>query len=265
MQVSELVSSELAGKLFALIGFQSGELAPLLSALKEVGASGRTLDPLQVTSQPDLLEAFDICVLRAPRADGEPTSPPGLEVALCGKPLLAVGTWKELMRGALAVAPNRDFLLGPWQAGDFLLRSFRLLRGGNGAHKDVQRDGGGDNPLVVVVDDDATTATMVAAMLRDDGMQCSVAHDGKEGVTMVRELMPRAVLLDVNMPELNGFEVLTSIRKDPATAPIATMMLSTRQQEMDVIRGFALGADDYVAKPFNPLELVARVRRLTAC
>lgn len=262
MQVSDLVSKELAGKLFGLIGFEHDEHSRLLFTLNGAGASGYALDPQRITSERELLEAFDICLVKVTQANGESDSLPQLETVLSGKPLLAVGTWKDLMRGALAVASDRDFLLAPWQPGDLLLRSFRLLCGEKGMPKDEPRNTPGD-PLVIVVDDDATTATMVASMLKDNGVRCDVARDGKEGVEMARRLKPRAVLLDVNMPKLNGFEVLTSIRNDPAIARTAAMMLTTRQEETDVIRGFALGADDYVAKPFNPLELVARVKRLT--
>jgi CheY-like chemotaxis protein len=257
MQVSELVSNELGDRLFAVVGFEAEELKRLLSTLKEVGASGRALEPLQMT----FLEAFDICVLRAVRGDEDPESSLHFRTALSGIPLLAVGTWRELMQGELSVAANRDFLLAPWQPEDFLLRSYRLLGHRNGKHKS-DRGGAVDKPLVLVIDDDLTTSTMVASMLRDNGIRCSVARDGKEGIQMARELLPNAVLLDINMPGLNGFEVLTTIRKDPATSAIVAMMLTSRQQEMDVIRGFALGADDYLAKPFNPLELVARVERL---
>jgi CheY-like chemotaxis protein len=261
VQISKAMAGDFSGKLFALIGFEPAEIAQLSSALKEVGASGRTLDPEQIVSEPDLLRAFDVCSLKPPAVNGKAA----LEVALSSLPVLALGTWRDLMQGTLKVANNRDFLLEPWQPEDFLLRSLQLMRGQNGTRMDNRGEVGARNPTVVVVDDDATTTTMVSSLLCNEGMQCSVAHDGSAGAKMVRQLIPRAVLLDINMPELNGFEVLTSIRNHPTTASIATMMLTSRQQEMDVIRGFALGANDYVAKPFNPLELVARVRRLTAC
>jgi len=67
-------------------------------------------------------------------------------------------------------------------------------------------------------------------------------------------------VLDVNMPQADGYEVLTAIRAE--NLPTMVVMLSARQQEPDILRGFQLGADDYLIKPFNPLELVARVKRL---
>jgi len=64
------------------------------------------------------------------------------------------------------------------------------------------------------------------------------------------------------MPHFDGFEVLAAVRQSPATAALPVVLLSARQQEVDILRGFSLGADDYVAKPFSPVELVARVKRL---
>jgi len=66
----------------------------------------------------------------------------------------------------------------------------------------------------------------------------------------------------VNMPYIDGFEVLSTLRNDPETAHIPIMMLTSVQQESDIVRGFGLGADDYVVKPFNPMELLARIKRL---
>jgi DNA-binding response OmpR family regulator len=76
---------------------------------------------------------------------------------------------------------------------------------------------------------------------------------------MIRELCPQAAVLDVNMPGMDGFEVLAAIRQ--ADLPLKVIMLTARQHERDVLRGFELGADDYVVKPFNPMELAARLKR----
>jgi DNA-binding response OmpR family regulator len=64
------------------------------------------------------------------------------------------------------------------------------------------------------------------------------------------------------MPYIDGFEVLSTLRNDPETAEVPIVMLTSVQQESDIVRGFGLGADDYVVKPFNPMELLARIRRL---
>jgi len=91
-------------------------------------------------------------------------------------------------------------------------------------------------------------------------MECHTAADGLEAIAAARRLKPQVAVLDVNMPGMDGFEVLAAIRAEGI--PSRVVLLTARQQETDVIRGFTLGADDYVVKPFSPMELVARLKRL---
>jgi DNA-binding response OmpR family regulator len=93
-------------------------------------------------------------------------------------------------------------------------------------------------------------------------MQCRLASSGPEALEEVRMYRPPAAVLDVNMPVMDGFEVLAAIRAE--NIPVRVIMLTARQQDDDVLRGFSLGADDYVVKPFSPMELVARLKRLLA-
>ena len=79
---------------------------------------------------------------------------------------------------------------------------------------------------------------------------------------MARNSCAQAMLLDVNLPKVNGFEVLKIVKGEEATRQIKVAMLTARQAEIDIVRAFSLGADDYVVKPFKQLELVARLSRL---
>lgn len=115
---------------------------------------------------------------------------------------------------------------------------------------------------VVVADDDLIVAALVAATLNNHGIRCHLARHGQEALEMTRQLLPNALVLDINMPGMDGFEVLSKLKDDPLTASIPVLLLTARQQEADVLRGFGLGAEDYVVKPFNPLELLARLKRL---
>lgn len=115
---------------------------------------------------------------------------------------------------------------------------------------------------VVVADDDLTVAALVTAILKKHGIGCVIARHGREALQVIRELKPDVLVLDINMPEMDGFEVLGALRREAALRSTAVVMLTARQREADVLRGFSLGADDYVVKPFGPLELVARVKRL---
>jgi DNA-binding response OmpR family regulator len=89
-----------------------------------------------------------------------------------------------------------------------------------------------------------------------------VAADGDEALALTRQFRPEAVVLDVNMPGRDGFQVLQLIKADPATAGARVLLLTGRAEEDDVRRGCALGADDYVLKPFNAAQVAERVRQL---
>jgi two-component system alkaline phosphatase synthesis response regulator PhoP len=111
-----------------------------------------------------------------------------------------------------------------------------------------------------VADDDQTVLLLVRAAIQNFGMECATLTDGHGALEAIRECKPHAAVLDVNMPGMSGYEVLSAIRAEGL--PVRVLLLTARQQEKDVIRGFNLGADDYVVKPFSPMELVARLKRL---
>jgi DNA-binding response OmpR family regulator len=91
-------------------------------------------------------------------------------------------------------------------------------------------------------------------------MNCWSAANGVEALRLIREEKPHAAVLDVNMPGLDGYKVLAAVRAE--NLPVRVVLLTARQREDDVLRGFQMGADDYLIKPFSPLELIARLRRL---
>jgi CheY-like chemotaxis protein len=115
-------------------------------------------------------------------------------------------------------------------------------------------------PRVVVADDDSVVVSVVGTALRNFGMSCQFANNGAEALRLIREEKPHAAVLDVNMPELDGYRVLAAVRAE--NLPVRVVLLTSRQREDDVLRGFQTGADDYLIKPFSPLELIARLRRL---
>jgi DNA-binding response OmpR family regulator len=113
---------------------------------------------------------------------------------------------------------------------------------------------------ILVVDDDLELLRLIAFALRQAGYMVVEAQDGPSGAAAFERERPDLVVLDVNMPRLNGFEVLKRIRAASATTPV--MMLTVRSAEEDQVQGLDLGADDYLAKPFSPRSLLARVRAL---
>ncbi len=112
---------------------------------------------------------------------------------------------------------------------------------------------------VLVVDDDPDVCDLVTYKLEQSGLDVRRASDGDAALREVAKKVPDLVLLDVMMPGVSGLEVLERWRKDEATAAMPVIMLTAKAQENDVERGFELGADDYVIKPFSPRELVRRV------
>jgi len=113
---------------------------------------------------------------------------------------------------------------------------------------------------VLVVDDDFDIARYVELNLSLEGFKVHVAHDGEEAVTAARALRPDAVLLDVMMAGLDGYEVCRRLRSDARTSHCAIIMLTAKSLSADTVLGLTAGADDYISKPFDPPELVARVR-----
>ena len=114
--------------------------------------------------------------------------------------------------------------------------------------------------LILIADDDEDVASAVEVNLQLEGYEVHLAHDGIEAVEQARTLQPDLILLDVVMPGLDGFEVCRELRADPRTMNSAVILLTAKSVASDKVHGLAAGADDYIVKPFEPAELVARVR-----
>jgi DNA-binding response OmpR family regulator len=112
---------------------------------------------------------------------------------------------------------------------------------------------------ILVVDDDRVLADVLAFTLRREGFQVIQAYDGKAALQRWEEDQPDLIVLDVNMPKLDGFAVCRRIREQ---ADIPIILLTVRGEEDDIIHGLGLGADDYITKPFSPRQLVARTHAI---
>ena len=110
---------------------------------------------------------------------------------------------------------------------------------------------------ILIVDDEREIADVVALYLQNENYDVVKAYNGKDALRLVEEEKPDMALLDVMLPDIDGFTILQKIREN-YTFPV--IMLTAKTEYMDQITGLTLGADDYIAKPFNPLELVARVK-----
>src|SRR5262249_12421829 len=149
-----------------------------------------------------------------------------------------------------AQALAREFLMDSWQPEEALVRLSlavadrqRLDR----ASKTAQT-----RTRVAIADDDPAVLTLVRMALENFAMECISSDNGADALEVIRRERPQAAVLDVNMPGMDGYEVLSAIRQEEL--PVRVLLLTARQQESDVLRGFTLGADDYVVKPFSPME-----------
>lgn len=110
---------------------------------------------------------------------------------------------------------------------------------------------------ILVLDDEKEIADVIALYLRNDGYEVTTAYTGREALAAVERERPDLALLDVMLPDIDGFRILQKIREK---YKFPVIMLTAKTEYTDKIAGLTLGADDYIAKPFNPLELVARVK-----
>jgi DNA-binding response OmpR family regulator len=113
---------------------------------------------------------------------------------------------------------------------------------------------------VVVIEDEEDILEVLEHSLRREGYRVISSQNGEEGLAAVRREAPDLVLLDLMLPGLDGVEVCRRLQADPLTSAIPVIMVTAKDEESDVVLGLAVGADDYVAKPFSPRELVARVK-----
>jgi two-component system alkaline phosphatase synthesis response regulator PhoP len=115
---------------------------------------------------------------------------------------------------------------------------------------------------ILVVDDDRQIVRLVRSYLEQSGYGVLVAYDGGSAVQTIRAERPDLVVLDIMLPGRDGWQIAQWIRSDKALAPTPILMLTARIEDSDRLHGFELGADDYVTKPFNPSEIVARVKAI---
>jgi DNA-binding response OmpR family regulator len=125
-----------------------------------------------------------------------------------------------------------------------------------------ERSEGGKKLLIV--DDEPEIGRILAMILRGAGFDAAAVGGGRAALERLAETPPDLVILDVTMPDLDGFETLRRIREAPATARLPVIMLTANTDDADRARAERLGADDFIAKPFEPADAVARVRALLA-
>jgi two-component system, cell cycle response regulator DivK len=265
--IPDSIVQELTRKRIALIGFADEEAERLCGALERV----RALPRLFAGDEPPQSDSIRDCSVLMVHVRPATLDIPWLRAGSSPSgPLVLVGGREDLLSLPLDVQSRAcEFLIDGWQPEEVIMRlSFALARGTPPPATGVdvapaaaapQRRSPSGKPEIVIADDDVHVLAVVRSTLQSLGMECRDAASGPEALNLIRELCPQGAVLDVNMPGMDGFEVLAAIRQ--AALPVKVIMLTARQHERDILRGFELGADDYVVKPFNPLELAARLKR----
>ncbi len=269
-EVPACVHEALAGKPIGMVGFGADEAERVCSALELVEARPMLFRASDIPDGLSVRNCAVVMVQVSPETLGTAwlgaNSP-----APAGQPLVLVGKRDQILAVESRVQTRAsEFLIDGWQAEEALMRlSFALTRvapraTGSTARPEAQPVSGTQpvtgTPQILIADDDNTVRSLVRVALQEYGMECCLASNGAEALQMIRLHRPHAAVLDVNMPQMDGYLVLAAIREEKL--PVRVILLTARRHENDVSRGFTLGADDYIVKPFNEVELVARLKRL---
>ena len=275
--VPDAIAEVLRGKTVALVGCAKEEAERLCGALQRAGAKPRMFASEAARDAEAVGECHVVMVHVRPDTLGTHWLHP-LTAAKLKRPLILIGMRDQILELDHTV-PGRacEFLIDGWQPEEALMRIGYALRrtvavaapaaAPAAGAAETRRPAGGlqvapqVNPdsEVLIADDDMTVRMIVRSAIQGAGIKCRMACNGTEALQMARDCRPPSAVLDVNMPGLDGYEVLSAIRNE--ALPTRVILLTARQQEADITRGFNLGADDYIVKPFNPNELLARLKR----
>ena len=119
-----------------------------------------------------------------------------------------------------------------------------------------------DQKRVLIADDNENIRDALTYLLEDEGYELQLANDGADTLRKVRERKPDILFLDIMMPEINGYDVCRTIKSDPDLKSIYIIMLTAKGQVAEQERGKEVGADEYIVKPFSPMEILAKIKNL---
>ena len=175
-------------------------------------------------------------------------------------PVIFLSEENEAAVYSAAAEFGADIIFRPFNASELVFRCYRQLLTRSPQREPPRRE---KKPgQVLLAEDDPLTATLLEKSLSNAGFNVMRVSDGDQALAALRRHEFDAVVLDVEMPGTDGYGVLQQLRLGQMNARTPALMLTSRSQERDIILAFELGADDYVQKPYNPLELVTRLRRL---
>ncbi len=249
--------SMLSGKRIAFIGFGAEQASRLAEIIGKADAFSRQFSAAEHSPDTASLQPFELLVLSAEGCQGtrwlkdedlRPVVDRSLVLCHPTSALNLVATSEELFMRFCAEGCSAD---------EFLLRAGKACT----PRLSAKIQAPVISNTVVLADDDVSITALLRVTLERNGFKCQAAPNGGEALRLIRATKPVAAVVDVNMPQMDGFELLSLVRNDPETAATKMILLTGCEQEVDILRGFSLGADDYVIKPFNPMELLVRLKR----
>jgi DNA-binding response OmpR family regulator len=252
------LAAELKAMRIALAGFDATDAARIGALAEKYGATTQIVASPGETIERGMLQGCDVAIIHAGDAGADAF---WLSPEPSGVPLILAGGHRQLT--SLDPRPRsqkgREILIDDWQSDEALLRVGLTVSRAT-VQRTYSRAIQGAQPAILIVDDDASIRRLLQVDLESLGMRCLVAGDGEEARRLLGECPPDAAIVDLNLPGMDGFELIRSIR---VQAPgVRIMLLTGRDAERDILQGFRMGANDYLTKPFNRFELTARLQRL---
>ncbi len=254
--ILERASQLLSGKRAALIGFNGAVAQALTSVMTDAQAFTRSF-PFELEPAADVLKPFELILIDVQAPSGSHWLNADELSPVLDRSLALGDSAAFLSLLTSSRLPYREFCVWPALPDELLCRCISALRSGRAASGSTAV-----NSIVVLADDDPSITSLVRLTLQRNGMVCEAASTGGEALELIHKWKPSVAVLDVGMPHMDGFEVLSRIKSDPDLAQTRVILLTGCEQEKDILRGFSLGADDYVIKPFNPMELLMRLKRV---
>jgi DNA-binding response OmpR family regulator len=254
-------------------------VADLSAALEESGASFAHIDPDAITPGAQELERYHALILRVD--DGAPDGTidksadkpeseivsrtavsPWLRPELLRantRPLLLAGESSEIYLRASLRNHADDILFVPFPPSELIFRLNRLTASTGEVRRGAARSA---RPCLLVADDDPDIIMYLKTLFRNADVDAHYVSDGGAALDCARRLLPDLLLLDLKMPVMNGIDVLRHLRNDPGTRDIVTVLLTGSSSEEDVTSGVALGAAEYIVKPFTQRHFVLKIKPL---
>jgi two-component system alkaline phosphatase synthesis response regulator PhoP len=248
----EELAGELGGTRIGIVGFptvQANEMAAL------VQSAGCVSTHLSSETAGGTFETFD-ALLVCPVDDARPTWIMGLLAT--PQPWLFIGDVDVIHRNVILHLRADEVVFQPYSLDEVLFRLYRAIR--RRALKVLQPPRQ-HTCKVLVADDDPNILALLKSTLVSQGVESHFANNGREALAMVRDLLPDVLVLDIEMPSMNGLEVLRAIRQDPATKNIKVVLLTGSRDLHAIEAGSSLGADAYFGKPFSHLLLTGRIKQ----